>query len=277
MAAPVPWACCAVLAAAAAVVYTQRHSPQEAPHVQYERLGSDVTLPCGTANWDAAVTWRVNGTDLAPDLLNGSQLVLRGLELGHSGLYACFHRDSWHLRHQVLLHVGLKPDPPENVVARPVPSNPRRLEVTWQTPSTWPDPESFPLKFFLRYRPLILDQWQHVELSDGTAHTITDAYAGKEYIIQVAAKDNEIGTWSDWSVAAHATPWTEEPRHLTTEAQAPETTTSTTSSLAPPPTTKICDPGDPGSGGGPSAPFLLSVPITLALAAAAATASSLLI
>ncbi|XP_013207407.1 ciliary neurotrophic factor receptor subunit alpha isoform X2 [Microtus ochrogaster] len=317
MAASVPWACCAVLAAAAAAVYTQKHSPQEAPHVQYERLGSDVMLPCGTASWDATVTWRVNGTDLAPDLLNGSQLVLRSLELGHSGLYACFHRDSWHLRHQVLLHVGLpprepvlscrsntypkgfycswhlptptyipntfnvtvlhgskimvcekdpalknrchirymhlfstikykvsisvsnalghnataitfdeftivKPDPPENVVARPVPSNPRRLEVTWQTPSTWPDPESFPLKFFLRYRPLILDQWQHVELSDGTAHTITDAYAGKEYIIQVAAKDNEIGTWSDWSVAAHATPWTEEPRHLTTEAQAPD-------------------------------------------------------
>ncbi|KAH0627762.1 hypothetical protein JD844_008053, partial [Phrynosoma platyrhinos] len=45
------------------------------------------------------------------------------------------------------------------------------------------------------------------------------AYAGKEYIIQVAAKDNEIGTWSDWSVAVHATPWTEEPKHLTTEAQ----------------------------------------------------------
>ncbi|XP_046521010.1 ciliary neurotrophic factor receptor subunit alpha isoform X1 [Equus quagga] len=171
----------------------------------------------------------------------------------------------------------VKPDPPENVVARPVPSNPRRLEVTWQTPSTWPDPESFPLKFFLRYRPLILDQWQHVELSDGTAHTITDAYAGKEYIIQVAAKDNEIGTWSDWSVAAHATPWTEEPRHLTTEAQAPETTTSTTSSLAPPPTTKICDPGELGSGGGPSAPFLISVPVTVALAAAATTANSLLI
>ncbi|XP_006898578.1 PREDICTED: ciliary neurotrophic factor receptor subunit alpha [Elephantulus edwardii] len=371
MAASVPWACCAVLAAAAAaVVYAQRHSPQEAPHVQYERLGSDVTLPCGTASWDAAVTWRVNGTDLTPDLLNGSQLVLHGLELGHSGLYACFHRDSWHLRHQVLLHVGLpprepvlscrsntypkgfyctwhlptptyipntfnvtvlhgskimvcekdpalknrchiryvhlfstvkykvsisvsnalgsnataitfdeftivKPDPPENVVARPVPSNPRRLEVTWQTPSTWPDPESFPLKFFLRYRPLILDQWQHVELSDGTAHTITDAYAGKEYIIQVAAKDNEIGTWSDWSVAAHATPWTEEPRHLTTEAQAPETTTSTTSSLAPPPTTKICDPEL--GGGSPSAPFLVSVPVTLALAAAATTISNLLI
>lgn len=72
--------------------------------------------------------------------------------------------------------------------------------------------------------------WLQVELSDGTAHTITDAYAGKEYIIQVAAKDNEIGTWSDWSVAAHATPWTEEPRHLTTEAQSP-------GELPPPPPT----------------------------------------
>ena len=34
----------------------------------------------------------------------------------------------------------------------------------------------------------------------------------------------------------------------------PETTTSTTSSLAPPPTTKICDPGELGSGGAASAP-----------------------
>ncbi|KAI1240227.1 hypothetical protein IHE44_0011685 [Lamprotornis superbus] len=55
----------------------------------------------------------------------------------------------------------VKPDPPESVVAKPVPNNPRRLEVSWQNPSSWPDPESFPLKFFLRYRPLILDQWQH--------------------------------------------------------------------------------------------------------------------
>ncbi|NXW63960.1 CNTFR factor, partial [Eurystomus gularis] len=137
----------------------------------------------------------------------------------------------------------VKPDPPESVVAKPVPNNPRRLEVSWQNPSSWPDPESFPLKFFLRYRPLILDQWQHVELSDGTSHTITDAYAGKEYIIQVAAKDNDIGTWSDWSVAVYATPWTEEPKHLTTEAQVTETTSASTSSFMPPPTTKICDKG----------------------------------
>ncbi|XP_015682745.1 ciliary neurotrophic factor receptor subunit alpha, partial [Protobothrops mucrosquamatus] len=135
----------------------------------------------------------------------------------------------------------MKPDPPENVIAKPIPNNARRLLVTWQYPSSWPDPESFPLKFFLRYRPLIIDQWQHVELSDGTSHIITDAYAGKEYIIQVAAKDNEIGTWSDWSVAVHATPWTEEPKHLTTEALGAETTTSTTSTFKAPPTTRIYD------------------------------------
>ncbi|OCT98934.1 hypothetical protein XELAEV_18011165mg [Xenopus laevis] len=139
----------------------------------------------------------------------------------------------------------VKPDPPENVVAKPVHNNPRRLEVTWQIPSTWPDPDSFPLKFFLRYRPLILDQWQHVELSEGTSHTITDAYAGKEYIIQVAAKDYEIGTWSDWSVAAYATPWTEEPKYITTESQKTvETTTriTTTSTYVVPPSTKVCEP-----------------------------------
>ncbi|XP_016360408.1 ciliary neurotrophic factor receptor subunit alpha-like [Sinocyclocheilus anshuiensis] len=129
--------------------------------------------------------------------------------------------------HQGLFGPTVKPDPPEKVVAKPVANNARRLEVTWNSPSTWPDVETFPLKYFLRYRPLIRDQWQHVELSDSTSHTITDAYAGKEYIIQLAAKDMEIGTWSDWSVAVHATPWMEEPKPITSTTESdiiPETT-----------------------------------------------------
>lgn len=60
--------------------------------------------------------------------------------------------------------------------------------------------------------------WQ-VELSDSTSHIITDAYAGKEYIIQLAAKDMETGTWSDWSVAVHATPWMEEPKPITSTTE----------------------------------------------------------
>ncbi|KAF5897929.1 ciliary neurotrophic factor receptor subunit alpha-like, partial [Clarias magur] len=130
----------------------------------------------------------------------------------------------------------VKPDPPEKVVAKPIPHNARRLEVTWNSPSTWPDIESFPLKYFLRYRPLIRDQWQHVELSDSTSHNITDAYMGKEYIIQLAAKDMEIGTWSDWSVAVHETPWTEGPKTITptTEVDMPIDHPYTTPSAAPP-------------------------------------------
>ncbi|XP_016295688.1 ciliary neurotrophic factor receptor subunit alpha-like [Sinocyclocheilus anshuiensis] len=132
----------------------------------------------------------------------------------------------YHL-HRGLFGPTVKPDPPEKVVAKPVANNARRLEVTWNSPSTWPDVETFPLKYFLRYRPLIRDQWQHVELSDSISHTITDAYAGKEYIIQLAAKDMEIGTWSDWSVAVHSTPWMEEPKPITSTTESdiiPETT-----------------------------------------------------
>lgn len=369
MANPVTSACCVVLAAAV-MVYAQRHneesksrsrpfvsepgsldrvqtpragrSPQRDPHIQYEKIGSDAVIKCGSMDpVDFPVTWTVNGTDITNPQLNGSSLLLHNVNLSHSGFYSCFEGSSWKVWHQTILKVGhppkepslmcrsnnypasfycswhlpsptyipnnfnitvmhdtkqlfcekdpypknrchikyshlfstlkyrvtvvvtnplgrnsttisfdefsiVKPDPPENVVAKPVYKNPRRLEVTWQTPSTWPDPESFPLKFFLRYRPLILDQWQHVELSDGTSHTITDAYAGKEYIIQVAAKDYEIGTWSDWSVAAHATPWTEEPKYITTEAQKAETTTTitstTTTTYMTPSASQVWDP-----------------------------------
>ena len=36
---------------------------------------------------------------------------------------------------------------------------------------------------------------------------------------QVAAKDTEIGTWSDWSVAVHATPWIEDPLPITSTTE----------------------------------------------------------
>ncbi|XP_041090708.1 ciliary neurotrophic factor receptor subunit alpha-like isoform X2 [Polyodon spathula] len=315
-------ACCVVLAAVV-VVYAQRRS-QQGGRIQYEMIGSDVTMMCATLESDASVTWKVNGTDVKADKVEGPRLILKEVSLASNALYSCFENPAGDLKDQITLRVGeppkepvvtcrsntypkgfyctwhlprpsyiptefevsvkhgnkklevqkdtvhknrchvkypelfstnkykvnviainalgnsstyisfdefsiVKPDPPEKLVANPVPNNVRRLEVTWNNPSTWPDVENFPLKYFLRYRPLILDQWQHVELSDSTSHTITDAYAGKEYIIQVAAKDTEIGTWSDWSVAIHATPWMEVPRQqitTTTEAGIAETSPS---------------------------------------------------
>ncbi|TNN86381.1 Ciliary neurotrophic factor receptor subunit alpha [Liparis tanakae] len=56
----------------------------------------------------------------------------------------------------------VKPDPPERVTATPIRFNARRLEVSWHSPATWPDIDNFPLKYFLRYRPLIKEQWQHI-------------------------------------------------------------------------------------------------------------------
>ncbi|XP_005943783.1 ciliary neurotrophic factor receptor subunit alpha isoform X1 [Pelmatolapia mariae] len=293
--------CCVVLAAVV-VAY-----PRNADRIQYGRIGSDVTMQCGSLDNDASVSWKMNGTYVkAQHSLEGPRLILTNVSLNHTGLYTCFQKQdddkheaiflqigippleptitcrsntypqgfycSWHQQHSTYInttfdvevqhnqrslevkkdlfhknrcHVRfpevfssfpykvnvtainalgkasatktfeestiVKPDPPERVTATPIRFNPRRLEVSWHSPATWPDIDNFPLKYFLRYRPLIREQWQHVELSDTTSHNITDAYAGKEYIIQVAAKDTEIGTWSDWSVAVHATPWIEEP------------------------------------------------------------------
>ncbi|XP_035247707.1 ciliary neurotrophic factor receptor subunit alpha-like isoform X1 [Anguilla anguilla] len=319
--------CCVVLAALV-VVFAQRRS-QQGGRIQYEKIGSDVTMQCGSLGDEASVTWKVNGTDVkARQVQEGPRLVLMEVDPSSNGLYSCFENPNGERRDQIILRTGtpptepavtcrsntfpngfycswhlqrptniptdfevhvkhnqktlevqrdpvhknrchvkfpqlfstfkyrvnitavnalgrassgisfddysiVKPDPPEKVVATPVPKNVRRLEVTWNSPSTWPDVENFPLKYFLRYRPLIREQWQHVELSDSTAHTITDAYAGKEYIIQVAAKDTEIGTWSDWSVAVHATPWMEEPKQITSTTEA-EAILETTPSPAPP-------------------------------------------
>ncbi|XP_063067169.1 ciliary neurotrophic factor receptor subunit alpha, partial [Engraulis encrasicolus] len=294
--------CCVVLAAVV-VVYAQRKSQQG--RIQYEKIGTDVTMQCGSLGSDASVSWKVNGSDVkARHRVEGPRLILTSVDLGHKGYYSCFQEPHGDLRDQISLRLGMpptkptilcrsntypkgfycswhlqpppviqtefevmvehaqkvlvverdpvhknrchvkfpelfssipyrvnvtainslgsshaitsfeeiaivKPDPPEKVEVKPIPNRVKRLEVTWNHPSTWPDVENFPLKYFLRYRPLIRDDWQHVELTDTTRHTITDAVEGKEYIIQLAAKDMEVGTWSDWSVAIHATPWVE--------------------------------------------------------------------
>uniref|UniRef100_A0A8C5GZZ6 Ciliary neurotrophic factor receptor n=1 Tax=Gouania willdenowi TaxID=441366 RepID=A0A8C5GZZ6_GOUWI len=292
---------CCVVFAAVVVAYAQRRSQLVARN-QYERMGSDVTMQCGSLDNDASVSWKVNGTDVkAQHHLEGPRLILTQVNLGHNGLYSCFQNPHGERRDTIFLHIGIppkepsitcrsntypkgfycswhqqhptyiptifevdvqhnqrslevqkdsvhknrchvrfpevfssfpykvnvtavnalgnasmtfsfeessivKPDPPERVTATPIRFNSRRLEVSWQSPATWPDIDNFPLKYFLRYRPLIREQWQHV-----------------------AAKDTEIGTWSDWSVAVHATPWFEDPMPITstTEVDFPtETKTS---------------------------------------------------
>lgn len=76
---------------------------------QYERMGSDVTMQCGSLNSDASVSWKVNGTDLiSPHHLEGPKLILTEVDLRHNGLYSCFQNPDGERRDTIYLHVGRK-------------------------------------------------------------------------------------------------------------------------------------------------------------------------
>lgn len=42
----------------------------------------------------------------------------------------------------------------------------------------------------------------------GRSHTITDAMPGVQYLIQLRAKEEYDGQWSDWSTPVNARSWT---------------------------------------------------------------------
>ncbi|XP_053556960.1 LOW QUALITY PROTEIN: interleukin-11 receptor subunit alpha [Bombina bombina] len=136
---------------------------------------------------------------------------------------------------EVTMQSIVKPDPPEKLLVEPIPFAPRRLQVSWVYPSTWPPEPHFQLKFRVQYRPAQFSSWSVVEtvnLSD----VITDAFAGMEHIVQVSAKDFlDAGNWSDWSEEVRAVPWTS----TTTKASEDTTTTET---VVPEP---VADPSDP--------------------------------
>ncbi|TNN86380.1 Ciliary neurotrophic factor receptor subunit alpha [Liparis tanakae] len=87
---------------------------------QYERMGSDVTMQCGSLDNDASVSWKVNGTDVkAQHRLEGPRLMLTEVDLGHNGLYSCFQNPHGERRDTIYLHIGSKyPDNrPPNVIS----------------------------------------------------------------------------------------------------------------------------------------------------------------
>ncbi|ETE72387.1 Ciliary neurotrophic factor receptor subunit alpha, partial [Ophiophagus hannah] len=77
------------------------------PHVHYVQLGTNVTIPCGSVDQGTPVTWTANSTDLDASHLSGSHLVLRNVDLSHSGQYSCYEGPSWHLKDRVNLKVGI--------------------------------------------------------------------------------------------------------------------------------------------------------------------------
>ncbi|XP_015261964.1 PREDICTED: interleukin-11 receptor subunit alpha, partial [Gekko japonicus] len=119
----------------------------------------------------------------------------------------------------------LKPDPPEGLRVEPVPSAPRRLRVSWEYPSSWPNEPHFQLKFRLQYRPVVHSSWSMVETAN-VSELITDALMGLDHVVRVSAKDFlDAGSWSEWSSGAWGRPalgQTMAPSEAATAAVEPE-------------------------------------------------------
>lgn len=112
------------------------------------------------------------------------------------------------------LHELLKPDPPESVSVSALEGYPKRLHVSWDFPSSWPQHDAFPLMFHIRYRPLGSVYWSEISSEDRSV-VVFDALAGHVHQVQVRARDevNSESQWSDWSNLVYARPWEVEPTH----------------------------------------------------------------
>uniref|UniRef100_A0A4W5RGA3 Fibronectin type-III domain-containing protein n=1 Tax=Hucho hucho TaxID=62062 RepID=A0A4W5RGA3_9TELE len=102
----------------------------------------------------------------------------------------------------------IKPDPPSSVVVRCVVGQERRLRVGWAVPHSWKERDRYhELLYELRYHTM-----PHGTQIKGTttarSYTITDALPGVQYLIQLRAKEEFDGHWSDWSTVVYANTWT---------------------------------------------------------------------
>ncbi|XP_026195653.1 interleukin-11 receptor subunit alpha [Anabas testudineus] len=109
---------------------------------------------------------------------------------------------------QFSLHKLLKPDPPESLSVQEIAGYPKRLNVSWNFPSSWPIHDAFPLKFQIRYKPQGSVYWSEIS-SEVSSATIYDALAGHLHQVQVRARDevNIDSQWSEWSALLLARPW----------------------------------------------------------------------
>uniref|UniRef100_A0A673UH24 Interleukin-27 subunit beta n=1 Tax=Suricata suricatta TaxID=37032 RepID=A0A673UH24_SURSU len=95
----------------------------------------------------------------------------------------------------------IKPDPPEGVRLSPIPG--QRLWVQWEPPRSWPFPETFSLKYWIRYKHHRSARFRQVGPIEATSFTLRAMRPRAKYCIQVAAQDlTDYGELSDWSLPA---------------------------------------------------------------------------
>uniref|UniRef100_A0A8D3C059 Interleukin 6 receptor n=1 Tax=Scophthalmus maximus TaxID=52904 RepID=A0A8D3C059_SCOMX len=101
----------------------------------------------------------------------------------------------------------LKPDPPSNVIVAQVEGHETWMRVTWYFPTSWkPQDTYYELIYEVKYRPL--ESPIYHEIKSQRSYKITDALPGVTYLIQLRAKEEYDGEWSDWSTPFNASSWT---------------------------------------------------------------------
>ncbi|XP_070269990.1 interleukin-27 subunit beta [Myotis yumanensis] len=97
----------------------------------------------------------------------------------------------------------IKPDPPEGVHLRPL--HGQGLRVQWEPPRSWPFPEIFSLKYWIRYKRHGAARFRQVGPIEATSFTLRAVKPHARYCVQVAARDlTDYGQSSHWSLPATA-------------------------------------------------------------------------
>ncbi|KAI5620497.1 interleukin-6 receptor subunit alpha precursor, partial [Silurus asotus] len=104
----------------------------------------------------------------------------------------------------------IKPDPPTRVMVNPVVGEPSTLKISWSLPATWRQSFYYTLQFQIRYRPIDAKKVER-EICVCVCRRdwlIFDALPYTDYEIQIRAKDEYEGQWSEWTSPVHAHTWT---------------------------------------------------------------------
>nr|XP_020456802.1 ciliary neurotrophic factor receptor subunit alpha-like [Monopterus albus] len=159
-------------------------------------------------------SFRGNGQMWAPCVLD---IVRKRCDIDHPAFWQAMHTlritetnalGSETTYGQFRLHELLKPNPPESVLVKEIEGYPKRLNVFWNIPSSWPQHDAFPLLFQIRYRPQGSIYWSEIYSEESPA-IIFDALAGHVHQVQVRARDevNSESQWSEWTPLLLVRPW----------------------------------------------------------------------
>ncbi|XP_032829729.2 ciliary neurotrophic factor receptor subunit alpha-like isoform X2 [Petromyzon marinus] len=102
----------------------------------------------------------------------------------------------------------VQPDPPQSVRGYHNPTAPSEVIITWESPATWSEANIFILHYRLRHRSLHQRHLKEVQVPyDSKEYLITDAHPGTEHVVQMSARYDVRGQWSEWSQEARVAPW----------------------------------------------------------------------